>query len=470
MINNVYTAISALKAFQKKLGITANNVSNAQTPGFKMSSASSQEIFPEDAYTASGDSQVGRGTAIGSIVENFSQGAFEPTSSETDMAVDGGGFFVVNAATGERFYTRDGEFWFDKGGRLVNASGHVVQGWAFDSVTGQAQGSVQDIVVPSFTSPPQGTSVITNIVNLEAGAKDKSVGLNALSNAWNGGDPNGDFMPDGAYSYQTTTKVYDTVGGTHDITIYFDRRGANSEWDYIVTMSPGEDQRAVAGGKDLGLLARGRLTFDATGAVSDMTLENNDGAGNWTPQNPATDLTGGHFTFQPDFLGGAGGTTGMSIQLDFSSSYNGVSWMGGTPSSTQYFSPSNTVYAIADGYGAGDLQSISIKKDGVISGQFSNGRTLNLFQIVIANFNNPQGLEKIGHNLYSETSESGNAVLDKAGTGRSGTIVSNAREQSNVDIGGELVNTILIQRGFQANLKVISTQDSLLGSLLDVFS
>ena len=89
---------------------------------------------------------------------------------------------------------------------------------------------------------------------------------------------------------------------------------------------------------------------------------------------------------------------------------------------------------------------------------------------MIANFNNPQGLEKIGHNLYSETSESGNAVLDKAGTGRSGTIVSNAREQSNVDIGGELVNTILIQRGFQANLKVISTQDSLLGSLLDVFS
>ena len=470
MINSIYTAISALKAFQKKLGVTANNVSNAQTPGFKMSIAGSQDISPEDAYTASGVSQIGRGTAVESIVENFSQGSFEPSSSETDMALDGEGFFVVMAATGERYYTRDGEFWFDKGGRLVNASGYAVQGWAFDPISGQAQGSVQDIVIPSFTSPPQGTSVITNIVNLEAGAKDNTVGLSGLSNAWNGGDPHGDFMPEGSYSYQTITKVYDSVGGSYDITIYFDKGGTNSGWDYIVAMNPGEDRRPGASGKDLGLLARGTLTFDVTGAVSNMTLENDDGAGNWTAQDPATDLTGGHFTFHPDFLGGAGGTTGMSIQLDFGSSYNGVSWTNETPSSTQYFSPSKTAYTLADGYGAGDLQTISIMKDGVISGHFSNGRTSDLFQITIANFNNPQGLKKIGKNLYAETTDSGYAVTEKAGTGRAGTIVSNAREQSNVDIAAELVNTILIQRGFQVNLKVISTQDHMLGSLLDVFS
>jgi flagellar hook protein FlgE len=470
MINSIYTAISALKSFQKKMGVTANNVSNAQTPGFKMSTASSQDISPEVVYTASGDSQIGRGTAIESVVENFSQGSFEPTSSETDMAVDGEGFFVVMAATGETFYTRDGEFWFDRVGRLVNASGYVIQGWVLDPITGIAQGSVRDIVIPSFTSPPQGTSVITNIVNLEAGAKDKSVGSNGLSNAWDGGDLNGEFMPDGSYSYQTTTKVYDTVGGTHDMTIYFDKRGTTSEWEYIVTMNPGEDGRTIAAGKDLGLLARGTLTFDASGTVSNMTQENNDGAGNWTLQNPATDLTGGHFTIHPDFLGGAGGTTEGAIQLDFGSSYDGVSWSNGTPCSTQYFSPSKTVFALADGNGAGDLQSISIKKDGVISGHFSNGRTLDLFQITIANFNNPQGLEKIGNNLYAETTASGNAVMEKARTGRTGAIVSNAREQSNVDIADEIVNTILIQNGFQANLKVISTQDHMLGSLLDIFS
>ena len=470
MIDGFYTAISALKAFQKKLGVTANNVSNAQTPGFKMSTTSSEDISPEDAYTASGDSRIGRGTTIGSIAEDFSQGSFEPTSSETDMAIDGEGFFMVMAETGERYYTRDGQFWFDKSGRLVNASGHVVQGWAFDPMTGQTQGSAQDIVIPSFTSPPQGTSVIENIVNLEAGALDKSVGLNGLSNAWDGGNPNGDFMPDGSYSYQTTTKVYDNVGGTHDVTIYFDKNGKSLEWEYIVTTDPHGDRRSGAAGKDLGLLAGGILTFDATGAVSEMALENNDGAGNWTSQNPATDLTDGHFTFHPDFLGGAGGTAGMSIQLNFGSLYDGVSWVNSPSSSTQYFSPSKTAYAYADGYGAGDLQSISIKKDGVISGHFSNGRIFNLFQIAIANFNNPQGLEKIGNNLYTETSASGHAIIDKAESGRAGSIVSNAREQSNVDIADEIVNTILIQNGFQANLKVISTQDHMLGSLLDIFS
>jgi flagellar hook protein FlgE len=470
MIDGFYTAISALKAFQKKLGVTANDVSNAQTPGFKMSTTSSEDISPEEAYTASGDSKIGRGTTIGNIAEDFSQGSFEPTSSETDMAIEGEGFFMVAAANGERYYTRDGQFWFDKSGRLVNASGYVAQGWAFDPMTGQTQGSVQDIVIPTFIAPPQGTSIIENIVNLEAGSADKSVGLNGLSSAWDGGDSNGEFMPDGSYSYQTTTKVYDTVGGNHDVTIYFDKNGTGSEWEYIVTSHPSEDRRPGAAGKDLGLVARGTLTFDATGAVSGMTLENNDGIGNWTSQNPATDLTGGRFTFHPDFLGGAGGSTGMSIQLNFGSRYNGVSWVNDPSSSTQYFSPSKTAYAVADGYGAGDLQSISIKKDGIISGHFSNGRILNLFQITIANFNNPQGLEKIGHNLYVETSASGTAVMDKAGTGRAGTIVSNAREQSNVDMANEIVNTILIQRGFQANLKVVSTQDNMLGILLDVFS
>lgn len=309
-----------------------------------------------------------------------------------------------------------------------------------------------------------------NIVNLEAGAKDKSVGLNGLSNAWDGGDLNGEFMSDESYSYQTTTKVYDTVGGTHDMTIYFDKRGTTSEWEYIVTMNPGEDGRPIAAGKDLGLLARGTLIFDATGTVSNMTQENNDGTGNWTLQHPATDLMGGHYAIHPVFLGAVGGTTGGAIQLDFGSSYDGVAWSNGTPFSTQYFSPSKTVYALADGYGAGDLQSISIKKDGVISGHFSNGRSLDLFQITIANFNNPLGLEKMRNNLYAETRASGNAVMEKAGTGRTGTIVSNAREHSNVDIAGEIVNTILIQKGFQANLKVISTQDYMLGSLLDIFS
>lgn len=470
MLNGVYSALSALKALQKKLGVSANNVSNAQTPGFKMSVATSEDIPPQYMTTASGESQIGRGTTIGNITENFSQGSFEPTSSPTDMAIGGDGFFVVGATNGGTYYTRDGQLHFDKNGRLVNASGYVAQGWAIDSNTGQVQGSPQDIVLPSLTSPPQATTIIENIVNLNAGAADKSAGVNGLANAWDGGDPNGEYIPDDAFHFQTTTKVYDTLGGVHDITIYFDKGGAGSDWEYIVTMRPQQDQRQAASGRDLGLLARGTLEFDTSGVIKNITQENNDGGGNWTTQNPATHLTGGHFTFNPDFLGGAGGSTVMSIQIDFGSTYNGALWVNRASSSTQYFSPSNTVHTSTDGYGAGELLSISITKDGVISGRYSNGEILDLFQISIAKFNNPNGLEKVGENLYSETTASGSALLSQAGTDGIGNIASNAREQSNVDIGSEFVELILIQRGFQSNLKVITTEDEMLGSLLDIFS
>jgi flagellar hook protein FlgE len=470
MLHGVYSAISALKAYQKKLGVSASNISNAQTSGFKTSDASSQDITPESINTTSGSSQIGRGTTIGAITEKFSQGSFEPTSSPTDMAVGGDGFFMVSGTNGEDYFTRDGQFHFDNNGRLVNVSGYAAQGWAIDPMTSLPQGSIQDIVLPSFTSSPQETTTMTSIVNLNAGATDHSVGVNGLANSWDGGNPNGVYMPDGAYDHQTTTKIYDSVGGAHDITFYFDKNGAGSEWEYIVTTRPQQDQRLPASGRDLGLLARGTLEFDANGAVSNITQDNNDGGGHWIPQNPATDLTGGHFTVHPDFLGGSGGSTVMSIQLDFGSTYNGALWTNGASSSTQYASPSNTVYASADGYGTGDLDSIAITKDGVISGNYSNGQRSDLYQMSMATFNNPQGLKKVGNNLYSETAASGNAVTGRAGTNGMGTIVSNALEQSNVDIGSEFVKIILIQRGFQSNLKVISTEDEMLGSLLDIFS
>jgi len=470
MLNGVYSAISALKAYERKLGVSANNISNAQTSGFKTSEASSQDIPPGSMNTASGASQIGRGTTLGDIIEKFSQGSLEPTSSPTDMAIGGDGFFMVSGANGEDYFTRDGQFHFDKNGRLVNASGYVAQGWAVDLNTGHPQGSIQDIVLPSLTSSPQGTTTITNIVNLNAGATEHSVGVNGLANAWDGGNPNGAYIHDGAYDYQTTTKVYDAVGGTHDITIYFDKNGAGPEWEYIVTTRPQQDQRLAASGRDLGLLARGTLVFDANGAVANMTQENNDGGGNWTSQTPATDLTGGHFTVHPDFLGGTGGSTVIPIQLDFGSTFNGALWTNGASLSTQYASPSNTAYASADGYGAGDLESIAITKNGVISGNYSNGQRLDLYQMSMATFSNAQGLKKVGNNLYSETVGSGNAVMGPAGTNGMGPIVSNALEQSNVDIGSEFVKIILIQRGFQSNLKVISTEDEMLGSLLDIFS
>jgi flagellar hook protein FlgE len=199
-------------------------------------------------------------------------------------------------------------------------------------------------------------------------------------------------------------------------------------------------------------------------------MDVNDGAGNWISQDVATGLTNDHFTFRPDFAGAADGSTEMSIQLDFGSSYNGTLWVNDSLSSTQYSSASNTVYSSADGYGAGDLNSVTIGTDGVITGSYSNGQVLTLFQVAMAKFNNPNALSKMGNNLYAMTDETGDAITGRPGTNGLGTIVSNALEQSNVDIAKEIVDIILIKRGFQANLKVISTGDEMIGELVDIIS
>ncbi|MBW2330634.1 MAG: flagellar hook protein FlgE [Deltaproteobacteria bacterium] len=470
MINGISAARSALKAFERKLGASANNIANIRTQGFKKSHSSFQELSPQNVSTSSGVSQVGRGTTIGQITEEFSQGSFESTSSPTDMAIGGDGFFMVRALEGGNYYTRDGQFQFDKDGRFLTTSGCVVQGWELDPITGEIQGAIQDITLSSFTSPPEETTIIRNIVNLNAHAEDNSVGINALAGAWDGDNPNQEHIADNAYSYQTSTKLYDGVGASHDITVYFDKRGTGSVWEYIVTAHPAEDRRSGATGDNLGLLARGTLVFNDSGAISDVTMDINDGTGNWTPQNATTDLTDSHFTFHPDFLGATDGSTEMSIQLDFGSFYNGSSWVSDSPSSTQYSSASNTIYSSANGYGSGDLESITVGTDGVITGRYSNGQALNLFQVALAKFNNPQGLKKMGSNLYAMTAESGDAITGQPGTNGLGSIGPNALEQSNVDPGEEFVNIILTKIGFQANLKVISAEDEMVGNLLNIIS
>ncbi|GAI96004.1 unnamed protein product, partial [marine sediment metagenome] len=168
MIDGISAAISALKVFEKKLGTAANNIANISTQGFKSSRLTSQEASPQNVSTSSGVSQVGRGTTIGEITQDFSQGSFEPTSSPTDMAIGGNGFFVLRAPEGRDYYTRDGQFQFDKNGRFVTTLGYGVQGWALDPITGEIQGAIQDITLSSFTSPPQQTTILKNIINLNS--------------------------------------------------------------------------------------------------------------------------------------------------------------------------------------------------------------------------------------------------------------------------------------------------------------
>jgi flagellar hook protein FlgE len=462
-------ALSGLKTFEKKMRVTANNVANVNTSGFKASRATSQDVLNETVTTTAGTAQVGLGTAIADISNSFSQGSFESTDSPTDLAIGGKGFFVVRNPDNpdDEFYTRTGNFRFDEDGNLTTPSGYITKGWPVDA-NGQATGSIGDIALSSLTSTPSQTTSATVVANLDSNATSNTA---TLELAWNGNDPNGTYMTSGTYEHQTTFDVYDSLGNTHDITVYFDPAGSTNTWEFVVTSDPTEDMRATAEGDGLGLLARGTVMFNASGTITDMNLSAYNGTasistpGNWTPVSPSPD---GHLTLSPTFVNG----TPMTVDLDFGTRFNSTTsvWEPESLSTNQYAQASTTVFQSANGYGSGALQSISVDTDGVITGRYSNGEVIPLFQLALADFQNPHGLRNEGGNLFRETRESGAPVTGSPSTQGLGSISPNSLEQSNVDIAREIVSTITTQRGFQANAKAIKIADEMWESVIDLFA
>lgn len=250
--------------------VVGNNIANTNTIGFKKGRSTFADTLYESVATASGTGQMGRGMAVANVTQNFNQGSFESTGNTTDLSIGGDGFFIVRqSGTENTYYTRAGDFYFDKTGQLVNPEGYVVQGWELDGTTGEDIGSIKDLVLSEFTSPPQKTSEITAVTNLDADAISQSV---VLSNNWDASQDT--YISSGSYEYLTVVKVYDSLGSTHDVTIYYDKK-SGTEWEYIVAMNPEEDKRNLVQETDSkGLLARGSITFsESSGDVLDFTME-----------------------------------------------------------------------------------------------------------------------------------------------------------------------------------------------------
>lgn len=598
LTSSLFSGVSGLATLGNAMTVIGDNIANINTVGFKSSRVIFQDILSQTVATQSGSAQVGRGTALGDIMSAFDQGSFESTESATDLAIGGDGFFIVRHPDNSenQFYTRAGSFRFDKDGNFVNPSGYVVRGWQLqrNQVTGDVEniGSITDIKLANFTSPPEATNSIKVIANLDSGGRNNSIGANALSSAWNGDLSLDKHIGDTAYEYQTTIKVYDSLGSTHDITLYFDRGDADRQYEFIVTCNPTEDSRDIFGGSTtaagLGLLGRGRMNFTPDGIISGMTFEQYVGEGGgltftpgsyggtvgvtgaWTGDAanlaggpPATetytftenggaagypvvpgggsaivlgwastnggatgvitipadyktgeyvqgpdgimfsfptngfasgddfdvtvtqgdtttladaaswaDATGAftnqHYTFMTDFLGGSNNSTEMKVELNFGTAFNGINWVPDSLSTTQFSSASTTVFQSSTGYGAGDLQSLSVDVDGVITGQYSNGQVTPLFRVALAKFQNTQGLFKEGGNLYRATRNSGESTTGIPGTSGLGAIASNSLEQSNVDMSNEFVKMITTQRGFQANSKIVTTVDTMLSDVINM--
>jgi flagellar hook protein FlgE len=411
-------SLSGLNVNQQKLNVIGNNLANINTIGYKASTVQFMDLVSQSVGGSSANPmQVGLGVTTGSISPSFKQGGIENTGVPTNVAIQGNGFFVVGDST-NRSYTRAGDFAFDADGMLVTADGLPVQGYtATDPTTGAIittgqPGSI--LVPPGVLRAPTATTQFGTVTNLDSAAIV-------------------------AGEFTASVQVYDSLGTPHVATITYTNT-APGAWDYEMTV-PGEE---IAGGTvgTPSVIGTGNLSFDGDGKL---------------------DLVNGAAAADVDIVGPAwaNGATSTDFTWDLVD-------VNGVASLTGFDGPSATSSVTQNGAAAGTINSISINSEGEILATFGTGSSVSVGQLALANFNNPQGLVKLGSNRFGESASAGIPNVGVAGTGGRGTLIGSSLEQSNVDIAQEFTQMILAQRGYQANSKSITVADELLVDTLNL--
>jgi len=484
VISSLFSGISGIVTNGSALSVSGDNIANMSTPGFK----SSVPVFESALSQRIGEAEVGLGSRLAGTSSNFTRGALKNTTRNTDLAIQGKGFFVVQSASGEQFYTRAGMFQQDSTGLLVtSAGGYQLQGYAITTNGSQEliAGTLSSINFSTVSSNPEATDEITYALNLNSDASTPAA-------AWDL-DTFEDASSTSNFSYSQT--IYDSLGNPRSITTYFRKVGDNT-WDYrTLTAGSNLDPSVLAAGfpnDGTVIIGRGRLTFsDGSGGIPagsltanndlNQTLDEDDNFGLGThPRNASgvvipEDVNGDRLIPAGGAIGrtdgivwnnGAGSTVASSLGVPLEHSFGVI---GEGSSTTQYAATDSTLKSvIQNGRTQGELQSIEIESDGTIRGNFSNGATRNLLKIPVATFSNEDGLARQGTNLFTESGTSGQPQIGLPGTAGKGTLTSFAIEQSNVDLASEFVNIITLQRAFQASSRTVSTAAELLQDLVNL--
>jgi flagellar hook protein FlgE len=425
IISSMQTAVSGLTSNGQALGVTADNIANASTNGFKTSRAEFQDMMSRSIQGSYGGMQVGRGSKIGAITPILAQGNIDNTSRDTDLAINGNGFFVVDGPTG-RSYTRNGEFHFNKDGLLQTSDGYKLKGFEINE-QGNVTQKMTDIQLPRSLVPARPTKLVRLDMNLDsrmpaAGAKEFS-----LNDPYKSSD------------FTTGVEIHDSQGTKHLITLAFNKK-AEGAWDFKALAKSSE----IAGAdvtKPYAEVASGELTFTPEGKLNtEKTLQKNF---SFVGAIPNQDVT---FNFGDAISAGGTGLKGVR----------------------QFGHVSDLMTWSQDGAGAGTLTGITFSDDGVLTALYSNGEAKDLAQVGVANFENPEALIKVGNNKMKECRESGGAAIGFASQGGRGGILAGALERSTVDLAGEFVEMIKTQRNFQANAKTITTSDEMLNDVINI--
>jgi flagellar hook protein FlgE len=415
--SSFYSALSGLDTHATAMQVIGDNISNLQTTGFKGSTAHFEDVLGASLTGVSGGNQTGAGTKVSTIDANFTQGSLETTDVSTDVAINGEGFFVVgNPLTSELFYTRAGNFTIDSEGYYVNTEGYRIQGYLYDSTGTSVIETLTDIQINQNSMiAPQITDEVEMELNLNASEEAET---------WDIDDPSG------TSHFSTALSVYDSLGQSHQIQVYFTKT-ADQTWEWHSVIDGADVQGGTSG--VLQEYGSGTITFDTSGGL--------------TTAMPV-DFYTGSITF-------SNGTTPPDTTVDFE----------GT---TQYGSESSIQTLTQNGYAAGTISGVSIDEEGNIVASYTNGTRRNIAQLVLADFPDLTGLARKGGTLYQATTTSGEPIYNRPGVGGLGDICSSMLEESNVDMASEFIKMIITQRGYQANSKVITTTDDMLAQLLNI--
>ena len=390
------TALSGLTAASSDLDVTANNIANANTIGFKDARAQFADVYAAGAVNLN-NSVIGQGVRLSSTRQQFTQGNITTSSSNLDLAISGDGFYTLKSANG-LVYSRNGQFGEDKAGNVISSTGEALQVYPPLVNGGFNTGTLSNLNLQTAQSAPLATTTGTVILNLPANTTPPSVAPFNPANSL-------------TYNQSTSTTVYDSLGNAYPATMFFSQQAAPpNTWSVDMTVNG-----ASAGPAQT-------LTFGSSGAV--------------------TAPVGGVLNFN--------GFTPTSGALPMTLAFN----FGQT---TQYGGQFGVTSIVQNGYATGQLSTVAIDPTGIVSAVYTNGRSTQLGQLAMANFPNPQGLKSLGDTNWSETFTSGTVVSGVAGSAGFGSIQSGALESSNVDLTTQLVDMITAQRAFQANAQVITT-------------
>jgi len=507
--NALFTGSSGLSAFGEAIRVVGDNIANVNSLGFKSQNVVFSDVLSQTVGVTRSNiaNQVGNGVRIGQITRDAQQGSIQNTTSPTDMAINGNGMFALkDPASGQTSYTRAGAFFLDKDSNLIDGQGFVVQGWATDSA-GQATGNVTNITFANLAAQAQATTNILSGVSLDSNA--------TLLPAGTAFDPNNA----STYHYKTQVNTFDSLGQNHSVSLYFTKTSPNN-WSWnaavdgadLVGGTPGQQvvvgstttnfnvtNAALPASLPIGTQISASTTFDTAITLNGNTVAAGQTVGaatggsitltaavvgtgiNVTAGNVLTAPTANQLVFgtQGELVTEVGpgivfpwsSASPGTINFDFgnatTSDQQGVTGTGlnGTVQMAGSFA---TRQMTRDGFAAGFLDKLETDSTGRIFGVFTNGQRRSIYQVALANFPNPNVLSHIGNNLQQETIASGTPVMEKPGNGGMGSITPFGLEQSNVDLAGEFVKLIVIQRGYEANSKTIMTTDQMLSSLMQI--